>query len=406
MVIKNQEQSGMLNLSNEKKINTMRQRLFLKAGPFICLVLIIGLVFYPTTSSGQTQAQVDANAATQEQTGGGGSGGGLVQVGVVNGKPVYAAAGGNGQTKNGANSTTGAATSLGTCLAQIIVQGLVRSGPGSAGGVAAAVTAVKTTSAADQAQAGFMIAGKPISVGWDAVQVCFVNSFITYIADATIAWINSGFKGNPAFIQNPSQFFKNILDNEAGSFINGIVQGTLGFNLCKPITAQVGLNLASQYGGKGGNGMSCSLSKIMQTQQGYNAFTSGSRSVANMSNLYTVSQSPQNTQSGLFLKTSDQIGFNSLNKQNQVKQETLANKGFLSFKVCDDDKTVTGSDGKTTIVKGACKTKTPGSYIADAATKNGWSLLDRTVFATKFDQVVTALVAQLIKQTLSKGFGK
>jgi len=41
------------------------------------------------------------------------------------------------------------------------------------------------------------------------------------MTDSTVNWINSGFQGSPAFVQNPEQFFQKIGDNVAGNFIAG-----------------------------------------------------------------------------------------------------------------------------------------------------------------------------------------
>ncbi|MFK5283207.1 hypothetical protein ACI3PL_26910, partial [Lacticaseibacillus paracasei] len=39
-----------------------------------------------------------------------------------------------------------------------------------------------------------------INVSWDSIAWCVINAMIEYIANATIAWANSGFNGNPAFL--------------------------------------------------------------------------------------------------------------------------------------------------------------------------------------------------------------
>ena len=56
---------------------------------------------------------------------------------------------------------------------------------------------------------------------WDSIAYCIVNEMITYIANSTIAWVKGGFEGNPAFVDNPGQFFQDVANMEASSFLQG-----------------------------------------------------------------------------------------------------------------------------------------------------------------------------------------
>ena len=90
------------------------------------------------------------------------------------------------------------------------------------------------------------------------------------ITDETVNWVNSGFQGSPAFVQNPEQFFQNIGDNVAGNFIAGL--GSPLAALCSPIALNVRLALAlNQAGSSGGSGSSnpysCTLSSIINNVQ-------------------------------------------------------------------------------------------------------------------------------------------
>ncbi len=59
-------------------------------------------------------------------------------------------------------------------------------------------------------------------ISWDSIAYCIVNSMIDYIARSTIAWARSGFQGNPSFIENPGQFFKQLADTEASTFLQNL----------------------------------------------------------------------------------------------------------------------------------------------------------------------------------------
>lgn len=293
---------------------------------------------------------------------------------------------------------------LGSCIGGILGQAVARALT-SAVGKTESFFKVATTDTNSQATAGASIFGVPLAVSWDSIGYCLINSIITYIADSTIAWINTGFNGNPAFLRDPKTFFENLADREAGAFVGSLVKDTLGVNACQPIKVEIATAVAGSYGNRGSGAVTqCSLSQIMKSQQGFQAFVSGQPGVATWQNFKTVSQNPQNNPNGLYLLSSDIINLSVAQKSNAIKVDLAANGGFLSYKDCKDVKVKDAAGNETT--RQDCKTVTPGKVIADTASKITGIGTDRLVLAQKFDQVVTALVAQLIKTALSKAFQK
>ena len=59
----------------------------------------------------------------------------------------------------------------------------------------------------------------------DSIMYCIVNEILTYITQATIKWINSGFNGNPVFVTNPQAFLTRLGDREAANFANELAGG-------------------------------------------------------------------------------------------------------------------------------------------------------------------------------------
>lgn len=295
---------------------------------------------------------------------------------------------------------------LGSCIGGILGQAVARAVTGAVSGIVDSFRKVATYDSSSQASGGVTILGMPIGPSWDSIAYCFINTIITYIADSTIAWINSGFNGNPAFLRDPKGFFENMLDKEAGAFVSSLAKGTLGVNACQPIRVEVAIGIAGAYGnkGQGQNATQCTLSKILQTQQGFNAFVSGQPGVATWNNFKAISQNPQNNPNGLYLLSNDIIGLSVAQKSNTIKFDLTANGGFLSYKDCKKVKVKDASGKETT--KEECNVVTPGKTIADTASKITGIGTDRLVLAQKFDQVVTALVGQLIKTALNKAFQK
>jgi hypothetical protein len=76
---------------------------------------------------------------------------------------------------------------------------------------------------------------------------CLVKSIaqaaVDQITRSVVNWINSGFNGQPSFVQNFNQYFANVADQAAGEFIKG---SALSF-LCSPFASQIKIAIAQSY---------------------------------------------------------------------------------------------------------------------------------------------------------------
>jgi len=215
-------------------------------------------------------------------------------------------------------------------------------------------------------------------VSWDAIGYCLVNSVIEYIGHATVQWINSGFNGSPVFVDDPGQFFQNIADIEAGQFLGEISSGYL----CGPIQAPVKINLSNSYNNRTSpydRRGSCTFSGISGN---LDQFISGD----SFSWVDMVSYSrPQNNTYGATV-----LGEIELNRRlaNAIGTESKLldwGRGFLSFK-----------DPETG------KISSPGSLIQEQINDRLGSAGRRLEVADEFDEIVNALVNQLIKIAINE----
>lgn len=255
----------------------------------------------------------------------------------------------------------------------------------------------------------FTLFGIMINVSWDSIAWCIVNAMIEYIADATIAWANSGFNGNPAFLQNPERFFRDLADYEAGTIIRDIAYGASGgaVNICEPFRVRIAVGLAESYPGYGRNalnaryrGMSCSLSQIQQNNffQGVYVTTgptgsaTGARRGISWSDWLAVTQNDANNPYGAYILANEALYSAVSARQNELTFEIGLNNGWLNFKKC--------KDGETDPSK--CDTVTPGRLIESQLNQTLGLSKQRLVMADKFDQMITAIVNNLIKIALNK----
>ena len=80
------------------------------------------------------------------------------------------------------------------------------------------------------------VGNNPKEYGLDAIGFMLANIVIGRVAASTVNWINSGFKGSPAFMTNPEAFFGNMGDKIAGQFIYG--SQNINF-ICGPLQAKI-----------------------------------------------------------------------------------------------------------------------------------------------------------------------
>jgi hypothetical protein len=263
---------------------------------------------------------------------------------------------------------------------------------------------VRTT--ADTTQAGSAMGGPP-SV--NSIAYCIINAVIEYLTTATINWINSGFDGNPAFVENPEQFFKDVGDIEAAIFLQQVVQKTTGLNICEPFRLNIVTGLAGSRGDQFANQSKCTLDDISGAigESGvkfdYQEYTSGrSANAGNLDFWRHATQNDQNNFMGAYFMSQEELAKRVSVKENTAQLDLTMGSGFLSFKKCSEDEVVTNPDGTTKTVKGACGVTTPGRVIEQQLNNRLNTGNERLIVADKFDQIITALVNQLIKVALNE----
>lgn len=216
-----------------------------------------------------------------------------------------------------------------------------------------------------------------LGISWDQVGFCLVNSIIHYIGQSTVQWINTGFQGNPAFVQDPGQFFTDIADIQAGAFLNEITDGLA----CTPFQELIRINLASTYNAQNGPFIQqCSFSAISGNLE---QFMSGE--TFGWQDFISYTQVPQNNPFGATYMAQVQLD-NRIARALGTQNQLLAwGRGFLS-----------ATDPNTG------KIISPGSVIEGQVNQRLFAGQNRLNIADEFDEIVDALVNQLITISLTK----
>ena len=238
------------------------------------------------------------------------------------------------------------------------------------------------------------------------------------ITNSVVNWINSGFNGSPAFVQNPTQFLQRTSDVIAGQYIQS---SALSF-LCSPFQLQVRIAIAQSYANRSG-APSCTLTQVSNN---ITNFMRGSFSTAGgWPAFLSFTSIPTNNPYGAFIYASAGLSGVISTAQGQVQADLLQGSGFLSFqqKVAGScvntttpptpslNKSVTPVNGPspganpTQQLYQVCDyvTATPGKVIADSLGATEKSTLDQLTLAKSFDEIISALINQLMTRTLQGG---
>lgn len=232
---------------------------------------------------------------------------------------------------------------------------------------------------------GFTVPG----LTWDLIAITIAKLALEQILQATTAWVNNGFEGNPAYVTDPMQFFTKIADNIAGEFIMG---SELNF-LCSPFQAKIRLSLAKYHAQQ--RRFQCTLSGVINNIESfYNDFSQGGWDA-----WFVMTQNNMSNPYGSFLEAKLELD-NRLAQALGIENMRLGwDSGFLGWSECLREDPDTGE----CIERGP--TKTPGKVIEGQLENVLGSGVRQLELADEFDELVSALFSQLLKQIFSSGQG-
>ncbi len=237
----------------------------------------------------------------------------------------------------------------------------------------------------------------------DSVANFIAKMILQKLTAQTVNWINSGFKGNPAFVTDPSQFFLDVGDNVASHFISSTALN----RLCSPFKAQVRLALVKNYI-KDKNNYSCSLSKI---KDNYEAFTQDF-SQGGWDGWFEMTQTSGGNPYSAYFAAENKLLIEIGTQKDKYKKQLDWGNGILSFERCKsgaarfetfemlDNVGTTGASTGTDCLPQDKETVTPGTVINDQLTKalgSPWASLEA---ADEINEIVSALMQQLISKVV------
>ncbi len=215
----------------------------------------------------------------------------------------------------------------------------------------------------------------------DCIARTIARAAIDRITADIVDWINSGFEGKPAFVQNFRQYLNDVGNQAGGEFISG---SKLAF-LCSPFQLQVKIAVAksfAQRNSSSGEDNACTLNDVTNNIRG---FMEGTFSDGGWPAFIEFTTAEANNPFSAFMTVQAQIGNEIASAQAEAQLEIQLGNGFLSQR-----------DENGNIV-------TPGTTINAALERTVGQSLESLQLADNFDEIISALVSQLMTRTLYGG---
>ena len=174
----------------------------------------------------------------------------------------------------------------------------------------------------------------------DRLAYVIAKQILHQITASVISWINSGFKGSPAFLTNPGTFFTNVADQITGAFIQdtGILKG-----LCSPFSLDIRLSLALNEVQFKNDQYTCTFKTIVNNARNADitlngtsikGFVEGDFSKGGWPAFITMTTQPQNNAYGAWLTANSDLQFTIDSQKAKAQANISIGQGFMNFEVC------------------------------------------------------------------------
>lgn len=232
----------------------------------------------------------------------------------------------------------------------------------------------------------------------DGIAWAVAKQIVSSMVQSLINWINSGFQGSPAFVQDLQGFLLQAADEAIGQFINEL--GGVGSFICSPFQLDVQVSLAVQYAevGRTGNpAPTCTLSGIINNIED---FIGGNFAAGGWDDWFDITANPQQyTPYGSLLTAEAGARARIINAQGEEMSLLNFGDGFLSGEICE---VVSGPSGAP---REDCFISKPGKVIQEALSFNLDSGRQSLISADEINEIIAALLGQLANQALTGAAG-
>jgi hypothetical protein len=229
----------------------------------------------------------------------------------------------------------------------------------------------------------------------DGIAWVVAKQILNDLTASVVDWVNSGFDGSPAFVQNLEDFLLEAGDKAVGQFIKEL--GGLGSFVCSPFQFNVQLAVALQADlDRIDTEVECTVTDIFNNINEFENFIAGDFQNQGWEGWLNIVNNPNNTPYGATLAAQTEVRSRVADAQQTETKLLDFGSGFLSYPECE-----TVSNPRTGVDESECHIKTPGDVIAGSINKSLGAGQDQLVAADEFNEIIGALIANLVGGVLS-----
>ena len=223
---------------------------------------------------------------------------------------------------------------------------------------------------------------------------------LSQVTRQIVVWINSGFKGSPAFVQDLEGFALRMADQAAGLYLANLGSPILTQFVCAPFRLNLQIAISAGYNyGRSGLPYGASRCSLTQGMENLDRFTDGSFINGGWNTWYQISSQPLTyTPYGEYLAAKNQL---ALNTNISIKNENAYlgfGNGFFSNKFCDMVATAATPKEK-------CLVSTPGQVISESLNFHLRAGSESLVAADEINEILGALLGQLAQTAITGANG-
>ncbi len=229
-------------------------------------------------------------------------------------------------------------------------------------------------------------------IGW-----MLAKQIISQMTASIVRWINSGFQGSPAFVQDLEGFLLNIGDQVIGQYISEL-GGPLSF-ICSPFQLDIRIALATTYARTREGQPAAPACTLTGALANIENFMAGSFDDGGWDAWLQITSSPETlTPYGSLLTAQSEASIRIVNAQKNETKILDFGSGFLSSQICS---AVHGS-GTT---QNNCFISTPGKVIQEALTFQLSTGPRSLIEADEINEIIGALISQVAQQAITGAAG-
>jgi len=232
----------------------------------------------------------------------------------------------------------------------------------------------------------------------DGLAWAIAKQIISSMTQSLVKWINSGFKGSPAFVQDLQGTLLEAADKAAGNYISNLSGASF---LCAPFKLDIQIALDIKYRQSRVNQPTadCNLSDITGNLEDFISGAAGTFENGGWDNWFTITASPERyTPYGQLLAAEAGMRVSVLNAEQEKSAVINFGQGFLSNEVCEMEYGWGEPQEK-------CYISTPGQTISNALSFNLDSGRQTLVAADEIDEIIGSLLSQIANQAVTGAKG-